>query len=216
MNNRALTPINRNARALYRGPITLFDTLQREVDRLFEDFSRGANPTNAAMPTLMPSMNAAETDKEIELSVELPGLEEGDVDISLIDNVLTIRGEKKAETEERDRNYLVVERAYGSFYRAFELPQGVDPSQIRATMSNGILKIRIPKPERAETRRIQVQPGEAEGAQDQSRRSAEQGRSSSRSEQAQSRAQQQAQSRPQNLQQGEQGQQSATGQSQSR
>lgn len=133
--------------------LALFGTLQREVDRLFDDFSRGGA---VAPSNLMPSMDVAETDKEIELTVELPGLEQKDVDISVTENVLTIRGEKKAEAEHKDKNFHVVERAYGTFYRAFQLPPGTDPSAVNATMSKGILRITIPKPTHAESKKIEV------------------------------------------------------------
>src|SRR4030081_3520399 len=126
MNIRAIVPIPRTPRGMARQSGSLFASLQQEVERLFEDFSRGTG--NGAMQ-LLPNMDVAETDKEIELTVELPGLQQTDVDISVNDNTLVIRGEKKAETERKDRNFHLVERAYGTFYRAFELPPGVDPSQ---------------------------------------------------------------------------------------
>jgi HSP20 family protein len=155
MNMRAVPAARENR----RGPVTLFDTLQREVDRLFDDFSQGLGSGNSTgAVTLLPSMDVAETDKQVELTIELPGLEEKDVDISVSDNMLTIRGEKKAETERKDKDLRVVERVYGTFYRAFELPPGTDPSAIQATMSNGVLRITIPKPERAETKKIEVKP----------------------------------------------------------
>ena len=154
MNVRAIVPVPRPGRGIARPPGSLFESLQQEVDRLFEDFSRGTG--NGAMQ-LLPNMDVAETDKNIELTVELPGLQQSDVDISINDNMLVIRGEKKAETERKDRNFHLVERAYGTFYRGFELPSGIDPSQITATMANGVLKVTIPKPARAEPRKIQVQ-----------------------------------------------------------
>jgi HSP20 family protein len=154
MNIRAIVPVPRTGRGIARQTGSLFDSLQQEVDRLFEDFSRGTG--NGAIQ-LMPNMDVAETDENIELTVELPGLQEKDIDISINDNLLVIRGEKKAETERKDRNFHLVERAYGTFYRAFELPPGVDPSQITANMSNGVLKVTIPKPAQAEPRRIEVQ-----------------------------------------------------------
>jgi len=116
--------------------------LQREVDRLFEDFTRGfpSFPTSPAFQTrgavdLMPSMDVTETDKEIEITAELPGLEEKDVQINLSDNLLTIRGEKKAEKEQKEKDYRLVERSYGSFSRTLELPDGVDPNAIKATIA---------------------------------------------------------------------------------
>jgi HSP20 family protein len=139
--------------------------LQREVDRLFEEFSRGlpmfATP---AMMNIVPSVDVAETDKEIEITAELPGLERKDVDISLEDDVLTIRGEKKTESVQDNKkdkgsdnkNYHLSERSYGMFYRVLQLPPGIDPSTVKATMSNGVLKIAIPKPARTQAKKIEV------------------------------------------------------------
>ena len=88
----------------------------------------------------------------------MPGLERKDVEISVEDDVLTIRGEKKVESEQDDKNknYHLTERSYGVFYRVLQLPPGVDPSKIQATMSNGVLKITIPKPARSEAKKIEV------------------------------------------------------------
>ena len=85
-------------------------------------------------------MDVSETDKEIEVTAELPGVEERDVQINLSDNLLTIRGEKKAEKEQKDKNYRLVERSYGSFERTFELPEGVSPDAIKANIAKGVLK----------------------------------------------------------------------------
>jgi len=200
MNIRAIVPVPRTGRGMVRQTGSLFDSLQQEVDRLFEDFSRGTG--NGAMQ-LMPNMDVAETDKNIELTVELPGLQQGDVDISINDNMLVIRGEKKAETERKDKNFHLVERAYGTFYRAFELPQGVDPSQIAATMSNGVLKVTIPKPAQAEPRRIEVQQ-QVESNAPSNGQSGGQSNSPSGSQsesQMQSRAQSKSQAKPQQSQQ---------------
>jgi HSP20 family protein len=155
MNVRAIIPGTRDNRQVARPPGSLFEILQREVDSVFDDFTRGVSPTDSPA-ALLPSMDVAETDKEIELTIELPGLEQKDVDISVTNNVLTIRGEKKAEAERQDKNFHLVERTYGTFYRAFQLPNGVDPSAITATMSNGVLKIMIPKPAPAQIKKIEV------------------------------------------------------------
>jgi HSP20 family protein len=137
----------------------VFGFLQHEVDRLFEEFARGLGPVSVGgNGRLMPSMEVTETDKELVITAELPGLERKDVDISLEDNVLTIRGEKKSETspDDKNKNVHVSERSYGVFYRVLELPSGIDPSSVQATMSNGVLKITIPKPARAQPKKIEV------------------------------------------------------------
>jgi len=97
-----------------------------------------------------------ETDKEIEITAELPGLEEKDVQINLSDNLLTIRGEKKAEKEQKEKDYRLVERSYGSFLRTLELPEGVDPNGIKATIAKGVLKVTVPKPAPAQAKKIDV------------------------------------------------------------
>jgi HSP20 family protein len=112
-------------------------------------------PSNGAT-VLAPRIEVTESDKEIEISAELPGLERKDVDISLDRNLLTIRAEKKVETEQKDKNVHMTERSYGVFYRVLELPMAVDPSTVQATMSKGVLKIAIPKPARTETKKIEV------------------------------------------------------------
>jgi HSP20 family protein len=131
-----------------------FGTLQREVDRLFDEFTRSVAGANGSF--LMPSADIAETDKAFEVSLELPGLERNDVDISVDDGALVIRGEKKAEVEKKDKNYHVAERSYGVFYRSLPLPAGVDPDAIQATMTKGVLKITIPKPAHSQAKKIEV------------------------------------------------------------
>lgn len=141
MNLTALIP--RSNGGMLAPPDFAFSSLQREVDRLFEDFARAATaPSGRAVTALVPSMDVVETDKEIEISID--------------DGTLTIRGEKKAEAERKDKNFHVSERSYGVFYRAIPLPQGVDGSSINATMAKGVLKITIPRPARPEPQKVEV------------------------------------------------------------
>jgi HSP20 family protein len=107
-------------------------------------------------PELTPSMDVVETEKEFEITAELPGLEEKDVQVNVADNVLTIKGEKKAEKEEKDKNYRMFERSYGSFYRTLELPSGINPDNIKAALSNGVLKVTVPKPAPAQAKKVEV------------------------------------------------------------
>jgi HSP20 family protein len=153
MNLRSLIPIGRS-RDLTRRDVTPFMSLQREIDRLFEDFTRGF-PSFGAQE-LMPAMDVTESEKEIEISAELPGLEEKDVQINVADNVLSIRGEKKTERDDKSKDYHLVERSYGSFYRTLELPSGVDPDKIKASISKGVLKVVVPKPAPAQAKKIEV------------------------------------------------------------
>jgi HSP20 family protein len=157
MNLKSLIPVGRD-RAL-AGTANPFMSLQREIDRLFEDFGRGFPSLQSFGGNgagLMPSMDVTETDKEIEITAELPGLEEKDVQINVADNLLTIRGEKKAEKEEKDKNYRLIERSYGSFERAVALPPGVDASKVKAKMTKGVLKVEIPKPAAAKSQQVKI------------------------------------------------------------
>jgi len=155
MNFKSLIPVGRE-RGVAGSP-SPFVSLQREIDRLFDDFSRGF-PTfgGDSAARLLPSMDVTETDKEIEITAELPGLEEKDVQINVADNLLTIRGEKKAEKEEKDKNYRLVERSYGSFERSLQLPEGVNADAIKATIAKGVLKVTVPKPAPAQAKKVEV------------------------------------------------------------
>jgi HSP20 family protein len=132
MELKSLIPVGRD-RNVARREWNPFDTLQREIDRLFDDFGRGSPGLHA--PNLTSTIDVTETDKEIEITAELPGLEEKDVEVNVADNVLTIRGEKKAEKEEEGKNYQIVEHIYGAFARAAELPDGVDADAIKASIA---------------------------------------------------------------------------------
>lgn len=152
MNLKSLIPVRRERTNLSdAGP---FSALHREVDRLFEEFTRGF--PSLGKFDLMPSTDVTETDKEIEVTAELPGLEDKDVEINYADGVLTIRGEKKAEKEEKNKTRHVIERSYGSFSRTLDLPAGVDPNKIRATINKGVLKVIVEKPAAKEVKKIEV------------------------------------------------------------
>jgi HSP20 family protein len=154
MSLSSLIPVGRE-----RGVARLSDpfiAFRREMDRLFDDFTRGWSGSPCTAPELMPSMDVAETDKQIEITAELPGLQDNDVQVNVADNVLTIKGEKKSEKEEKDKNYTVFERSYGSFSRTLELPPGVNPDSIKATLSNAVLKVTVPKPAPAQVKKVEV------------------------------------------------------------
>lgn len=131
-----------------------FGSLQREMDRLFEDFSGAFDvaPFGGRIrpsAALSPDIDVAETDKAFEVSVDLPGVEEKDIEVSLSEGALTIKGEKKAEKEEAGRNYHRIERSYGSFRRSIALPAGIDESKAEASFKNGVLSIAVPKTKEA-------------------------------------------------------------------
>jgi HSP20 family protein len=162
MSLRSLIPIGRERGVARRGFTDPFAALQGEIERLFDDFARGWPTPTRGWPTisrtseLMPSMDVVETDKEFEITAELPGLQEKDVQVNVADNVLTIKGEKKAEKEEKDKNYRMFERSYGSFYRTLELPDGINADNIKANLSNGVLKVTVPKPAPAQVKKVEV------------------------------------------------------------
>jgi HSP20 family protein len=159
MNLRSLIPSRGGNGNLARPEFNIFTSLHREVDRLFDEFTRGFGTSGTpANNSLVPSIDVSETDKEIEVTAEMPGLERKDVEVSLEDNILTIRGEKKIEEEKSDKKKSrhLVERSYGLFYRMLELPPGIDPASVLATMSKGVLKIKIPKPAQVEAKKIEV------------------------------------------------------------
>jgi HSP20 family protein len=152
MSKQELTPAR--AGGALAGRPHFFSPFQREMDRLFEDFGRGLERFNLA--ELNPRMDLAETEKDIELTVELPGMEPGDVDISVDDGVLTVSGQKRAETERKDKAWQLVERSYGAFSRSVRLPAGVETDKVSADMSKGVLKIVVPKPASAQSTHIAI------------------------------------------------------------
>ena len=155
MNLRSLIPIGRDRNVTRQE--NPFMSLQREIDRLFDDFTRGFPAfSSAGVGEMLPNIDVTETDKQIEITAELPGLEEKDVQVNIADNVLTIRGEKKAEKEEKDKTYRLVERSYGSFMRSLELPEGVNADAIKASIEKGVLKVTVPKPAPAQVKKIEV------------------------------------------------------------
>ena len=142
-----------------------FMSLHREMNRLFDDVSRGAMgqmPSGQGQGSegagmLMPHMDVSETDKELKVCAELPGVSEKDVDVRLEDDVLVIRAEKKFERKDEKENYHFMERSYGTFQRALRLPGPVEPEQVQANFENGVLTVTVPKTEQQErSRRIQI------------------------------------------------------------
>jgi HSP20 family protein len=150
---------------LYGGPDP-FLSLHREMNRLFDDAFRGAprgeGQTKSPGSLVDARMNVSETEKELRVTAELPGVNESDVDISLDDDVLTIRGEKKFEQARGDdkENYHFVECSYGTFQRALRLPFSVNPDEVRADFQNGVLTVIVPKSaQQQRSRKIQIGGG---------------------------------------------------------
>ena len=139
-------------------------SLQTDLNRAFDNFWRSF-PT-PGFPSVFgggwnlntPRVDVSETDDEVEISVELPGLSEEDIDVSMTADTLRIKGEKRTEKEEKKRDYFISERTHGSFQRVIPLPVGLDQEHVKATFRNGVLTVMVPKSEeaRAEVRKIDV------------------------------------------------------------
>jgi HSP20 family protein len=164
MNVRDLVPWSRGDRE--RSPVTRSDSLSpvlslhRQMNRLFDDVFRGFDdPRLWGGRGGWPSVDVEETEKEYRVTAELPGLEERDVEVLLQDGLLTVHGEKKLETEARNRSYS--ERFYGRFERQITLDRDVDDGAVNATFKNGVLTVTVPKNARAveRTKRIPINAG---------------------------------------------------------
>jgi len=146
-------------------PARELDSFQTDMNRLFDSFfsrtsGTAASGSNGYGRRWIPSMDLVETDDELVLRADLPGLDRDDVEIEVKDNVLTISGERKAEHEEKGEGFYRVERASGRFSRSLGLPQGVDASAVAAKFDRGVLEVRIPKPEERKPTRIEISAGE--------------------------------------------------------
>ncbi len=129
------------------------DGFRREMDRVFEDFFSGWGVRKGQF---LPPVDIHETESEVVVTVEVPGLTAKEIDISVSEDALTISGEKKGEHEEKGKNYHVVERSYGSFQRTIPLPAAVKSAEAAATCKEGVLTITLPKAEKAKVRKIEI------------------------------------------------------------
>ena len=136
-----------------------FGSLFREVQKTFEDFSQRNPFARFRSDMLSPKIDVAESKDAIEVTAELPGIDEKDVDVTLEQDVLTIRGEKKTERDEqdKDKNWHVAERSFGSFTRAIPLPFDPDATKVEAKFDKGILRIRLPKPAEAAKKQQKIE-----------------------------------------------------------
>jgi HSP20 family protein len=148
-------------------PFRELTTLQDRVNRLFHDAwgpISGVPATRGGEESLLggsfaPPVDVYEDEQQIVLKMEVPGIDQKDIDIQIENNVLTIRGERKLEKEEKEENFQRIERRYGSFTRAFTLPTSVDPEKVSAEYVNGLLKISLAKREEAKPKQIKVAIG---------------------------------------------------------
>jgi HSP20 family protein len=136
-----------------------FETLRREMDRLFDDFGQGfwRSPVRRSLAELeplwsrkltwgvAPAVDIVEGDKAYEVTAELPGMDEKNIEVKVVNGGLRITGEKKEEKEEKKKDYYLSERRFGSFERYFRLPEGVDADKIEASFKKGVLSVTLPK-----------------------------------------------------------------------
>ena len=135
-----------------------FENFRQEIDRLFDDFGMGfrwpfGRSLFAAEPLFrreqtwasMPAVDVVESEKGYEITADLPGMDEKNIEVKVADGVLTMKGERQEEKEEKKKDYYLQERSFGSFQRSFELPEGVDADKIEASFKKGVLTVKLPK-----------------------------------------------------------------------
>jgi HSP20 family protein len=132
------------------------DAMRREMDRIWDRFS-GGKPLEWSGGEWTPSLDVSESKDRIVVKAEAPGIDPREVDISLSNGVLTLKGEKKKESEEKGENYHLVERSYGAFSRSVQLPAEVEEDKVKASYKDGILTITLPKSARAKERAIKIE-----------------------------------------------------------
>ena len=143
-------------------PFREFSTLQDRVNRVFRESYRGEGQDESlTTSSFAPAVDVYEDEHTVTLKIEVPGIDEKDIDVRVENNTLTVHGERKIEKEEKEENYRRVERHYGSFTRTFALPTTVDTENVSATYDKGVLKISLPKKAEAKPKQIKVNVGEA-------------------------------------------------------
>ena len=131
--------------------------LQNRVNSLFSEMNGGDNPLTTA--SFVPAVDVYEDAKMVVLKLDIPAMEEKDLDIRLENNTLTVKGERKFEQDEKEENFHRIERRYGSFYRAFTLPSTVDTENVQASYKAGVLKLELNKKPEAQPKQIKVNVG---------------------------------------------------------
>jgi len=131
--------------------------LQNRVNSLFREMNEADNPLTTA--SFVPAVDVYEDAKKVVLKLEVPGMDEKDLDIRVENNTLTVKGERKFEKDEKEENFHRIERRYGSFYRAFTLPSTVDTGNVQANYNAGVLKLELSKKAEAQPKQIKVNVG---------------------------------------------------------
>jgi HSP20 family protein len=142
-------------------PFREFSTLQDRINRVFRESYTGSHDDSLTTSSFAPAVDVYEDEHKVSLKIEVPGIEEKDIDVRVENNTLTVHGERKIEKEEKEENYRRVERQYGSFTRSFTLPQTVDNDNVSANYDKGVLKITLPKKAEAKPKQIKVNVGSA-------------------------------------------------------
>ena len=139
-------------------PFKNIEKTRSEMDRLLDTFLFGKPKTRgfAEQEEWQPPIDVAETESELIVNVEIPGVDPRDIDVSLTGDTLFVKGEKKPETEEKAEDYHLLERNYGTFTRSIHLPVEVQNDKISASYKNGVLTVVLPKPERAQKKEIKI------------------------------------------------------------
>ncbi len=137
-------------------PFGELGTLRREMDRLWDSFFGERPLARMWEREWAPSLDVSETKDNFVVKAEVPGIDAKDIDISLTGDVLTIRGEKKQEREEKEEDYHLLERSYGSFSRSIRLPAEVESTKIKASYKNGILRVTLPKSEKVKAKEVRI------------------------------------------------------------
>jgi len=138
-------------------PYRELNTLQERVNRLFhESFSNEGRDESLATSSFAPAVDVYEDEHNITLKIEVPGIDEKDIDVRIDNNTLTVHGERNIEKEEKEENFRRIERQYGSFTRSFTLPSSVDVGQVSADYNQGVLKIKLAKKAEAKPKQIKV------------------------------------------------------------
>jgi HSP20 family protein len=144
-------------------PFQELNLITSRMNRLFQDtYGQGSAEENLTTSAFVPPVDIYEDEHNISLKIEVPGIDQKDIDVRLENNTLTVRGERKFEKEEKEENFHRVERRYGSFYRAFTLPNTVDPDSVKADYDNGLLKITLAKKAEAKPKQIKVNVGQGQ------------------------------------------------------
>ena len=137
-----------------------FSTMQDRVNRIFRESYSPEGPEEVLTTSnFAPPVDVYEDEHNISLKIEVPGIDEKDIDVRIDNNTLTVHGERKIEKEEKEENFRRVERQYGSFTRSFTLPSSVDPGQVTADYNKGVLKIKLAKKAEAKPKQIKVNVG---------------------------------------------------------